>query len=70
MKPTRTCNWPPRLDVTLRHPPRRCGSLRGRTRRPQDIHPHLRLVARARWAGRPAKQRRFEKPGSMRIVPV
>jgi hypothetical protein len=60
MKPTRTCNWPPRLDVVLRaglrtmHPPRR----RARAGRPVD--PRLRRVAGSRWPGRPAKQRRFE----------
>lgn len=68
MKPTRICNWPPRLDVILRHPPQRCGSPRGRVRRVQAVHPLLLAVARARWAGRPAKQRRFEKPAALRIM--
>jgi hypothetical protein len=68
MKPTRICNWPPRLDVTLRHPPRRCGSLRDRARRAHAIHPLLHAVARARWAGRLAKQRRFEKATIVRLT--
>jgi hypothetical protein len=68
MKPTRICNWPPRLDVALRHPPRRCGSPRVRARRVQPVHPLLLAVARARWAGRPAKQRHFEKLGGVHIM--
>jgi len=60
MKPTRSCNWPPRLDVTL--PP----DLRGyqpptRSPRPgRGLHPVMREVGLARFRGRPARQRRFE----------
>jgi hypothetical protein len=60
MKPTRNCNWPPRLDVVLRtstlseRPPPRLP----RAWRPVDVR--LRRVAGSRWPGRPAKQRRFD----------
>jgi hypothetical protein len=36
----------------------------------QAVHPLLLGVARARWAGRPAKQRRFEKTAGLRIMIV
>jgi hypothetical protein len=60
MKPTRTCNWPPRLDVVLRADIHASGPRQRASRAWRAIHPCLRGVARARWAGRPAKQRRFE----------
>lgn len=62
MKPTRICNWPPRLDVTL------APDLRGHAppprerRAPRRLHPALQAVARERWRGRIAEQRRFEAP--------
>jgi hypothetical protein len=67
MKPTRTCNWPPRLDVALRP------DLRGhrpppRERRPaRALHPALRLVLQLRWPGRRALQRRFEHAPDSRL---
>lgn len=64
MKPTRICNWPPRLDVVVRTGVRAALPRRGTSRAWRTIHPCLRAVARARWPGRPAKQRRFEHAGS------
>jgi hypothetical protein len=60
MKPTRICNWPPRLDLIL--PPdlrHRVRPWRAR-RAVRGMHPALRGVAHARWPGRLALQRRFE----------
>jgi hypothetical protein len=62
MKPTRTCNWPPRLDLIL--PPDLHGHARPmRERRATRLlHPALVVVARARWGGRKGGQRRFDAP--------
>jgi hypothetical protein len=71
MKPTRICNWPPRLDVILG--PDLCGHARPRRaqRRVRRVHPVLLVVARARWRGRIALQRRFEAaPKAATYVPV
>jgi len=59
MRPTRICNWPPRLDVELRahvRPPRH---RRERPRCAHPAHPLVRASARGRWTGRAARQRRF-----------
>jgi hypothetical protein len=61
MKPTRICNWPPRLDVAVRHPPHPSRPGRRHVRPARDLHPLLRAIARARWSGRLARQRRFEQ---------
>ncbi|HTI45098.1 MAG TPA: hypothetical protein VMB76_00980 [Casimicrobiaceae bacterium] len=60
MKPTRMCDWPPRLDVTLRPSRRTWRRLRSRRRRAGHLHPVMLAVAQRRWPGRPARQRRFE----------
>jgi len=70
MKPTRTCHWPPRLDVTLSAPVRLVRRTRIPVRHVHAIHPLLRAVARARWGGRLARQRRFEKPAPPRAALV
>jgi len=64
MRPTRICNWPPRLDVELRthvRPPRH---RRERPRGTHPAHPLVRAIARGRWSGRPAQQRRFAGAGA------
>jgi hypothetical protein len=60
VKPTRTCDWPPRLDVTLRPSLRGRPRARSRVLRPGSLHPLMLTVARRRWEGRPARQRRSE----------
>jgi hypothetical protein len=59
MKPTRICNWPPRLDVVLRGQLRRPRQRRDRPRGSHPAHPLVRAIARIRPAGRRARQRRF-----------
>jgi hypothetical protein len=60
VKPTRTCDWPPRLDVTLRPSLRTWRRARTRVQRPGHLHPLMAAVGRRRWPGRPARQRRSE----------
>ncbi|HEY1328761.1 MAG TPA: hypothetical protein VGI14_17615 [Casimicrobiaceae bacterium] len=60
MKPTRICNWPPRLDVSLRASLLACRHLRRHATRPGRLHAVMHAVARRRWPGRVARQRRFE----------
>jgi hypothetical protein len=60
MKPTRACNWPPRLDVVLRRSLRARPHRHAHARRAGRLHAALLAVALRRWAGRPARQRRFE----------
>jgi hypothetical protein len=62
MKPTRICNWPPRLDVALPPDLRDHRRPRHPRRPPRRVHPALHAVARERWRGRVAEQRRFEAP--------
>lgn len=62
MKPTRICDWPPRLDATLRPSLQRWRHRRVRAQRTGRMHPVLYGVARRRWEGRTARQRRFEQP--------
>lgn len=69
MKPTRTCNWPPRLDVTLPPDLRGYRPPRRQPRALPGLHPAMRCVAHARWPGRLARQRRFEvKPVQVRLA--
>jgi len=62
MKPTRNCNWPPRLDVVLRTSTRSARPARRLSRAWRPVDVRLRRVAGSRWPGRPAKQRRFDLP--------
>ena len=65
MKPTRTCHWPPRLDVTLCAPLRRSRRVAACVRNRRAAHPRVRAVAHARWTGRVARQRIFDHPSRL-----
>jgi hypothetical protein len=62
MKPTRTCHWPPRLDVTLCATLPRARQTPARMRDRRAVHPRLRAVAQARWPGRIVRPRFFDLP--------
>jgi hypothetical protein len=67
MKPNRTCNWPPRLDVVLREHVRRFVQRRDCPRCTPPAHPLVRALARDRPLGRAARQRRFAHAAPPRI---